>query len=328
MPFLERALDPEQMQPQLARLLAGGSPSARVRLRNVRLVRHKPGRRFLVEYELDVAAAGEAERRVALLGKSRARGLDTRTFRTTGALYEAGFDASAFDGVCVPRPVGVLPELSMWLQEKAPGEAAWKGLLGPDGPSLARRIAEAVHKLHRSGVATRRQHGMAEEMAILRDRLARVAQQRSAWARRLERLLAACERVAASVPEPDPTGVHRDFYPDQVLVDGQRITLLDLDLYSAGDPALDVGNFAAHLIEFSLRTSRDPAALSACEEALEERFLDLAGPGRRAAVRAYADLTLARHVFISTQFEDRIPFTGEILALCESRLDAAGTVGL
>jgi len=56
-------------------------------------------------------------------------------------------------------------------------------------------------------------------------------------------------RVAAEKPD-DPTAsvvLHRDFYDKQVLVGPDRLTLLDLDTITAGDPALDVGNFLAHV---------------------------------------------------------------------------------
>ena len=53
--------------------------------------------------------------------------------------------------------------------------------------------------------------------------LADVARDRPGWAGRLDRLLGACRRLGSSIPEPAPRGIHRDFYPDQVLVDGRRL---------------------------------------------------------------------------------------------------------
>jgi thiamine kinase-like enzyme len=112
---------------------------------------------------------------------------------------------------------------------------------------LVRRIAEAVHKIHRADVPAEHRHTMADELRILHKRLPEVARQEPAWERRIERLLAACDRLGESVPEPRACGVHRDFYADQVLVSGQRLVLLDFDLYCVGDPALDVGNFLGHV---------------------------------------------------------------------------------
>src|SRR5207247_10510748 len=70
---------------------------------------------------------------------------------------------------------------------------------------------------------------MADELEILRTHLSTVAPQGSRWAARIARLVDAADRLGAAIPEPTPRGIHRDFYADQVIVDGQRLFLLDLD---------------------------------------------------------------------------------------------------
>ncbi|MDQ3927841.1 MAG: hypothetical protein M3328_01710, partial [Chloroflexota bacterium] len=112
-------------------------------------------------------------------------------------------------------------------------------------------------------------------------------------------------------------GIHRDFYADQVIASGERLYLLDFDLYCEGDPALDTGNFLGHIKEQSIRTLGDPYALRDVEEAHEERFVELHGEGVRRAVRVYTALTLVRHVYLSTLFPERRRSTQTILELCE-----------
>jgi thiamine kinase-like enzyme len=41
--------------------------------------------------------------------------------------------------------------------------------------------------------------------------------------------------------------VHRDFQYNQVLLGSDRVTIIDFDSMSIADPALDVGEFLAHL---------------------------------------------------------------------------------
>jgi hypothetical protein len=53
---------------------------------------------------------------------------------------------------------------------------------------------------------------------------------------------------------------------------------------------------------------------------MEERFVQLAGKGVRPAVRAYGTLTLVRHIYLSTEFSERHPFTDKLIHLCEERL--------
>lgn len=323
MPLLRRALDPAEALEQLRATLEGREGmGGRVELRAIRVTRHKPGRRCLVEYDLTLARAGLADESLTLIGKARARGLDSRCFRLMEQLRAAGFDEGSRDGISVPEPVALVPDFQMWLQQKVPGAPSGEMLAGADGPRLSRRIAEAVVKLQRSGLVPGRTHTVEDELRTLRERLSVVAAERPAWRARLERLMTACLRLGASIPAARPVPAHRDFYPDQVLVHGERIYLLDFDLSASADPALDAGNFVAHLSEQSLRAEGDEWALADRERAMEERFAELTGGGSRAraAVRAYAALTLVRHVFISTRIPERRPFTETILEICERRL--------
>jgi len=313
MPLLGRALDPAEVERALSRL-AGWEGAA---VRAIRAVRYKPGRRCLIEYDIELPSS----ELVSLVAKARARGADHATFAVLLELRRQGFDERSADGISVPEPIAVIPELGLWLQRKIDGVSVTEGLAAAHGVALARRLAEAAHKLHGAAVPARREHTMADELRILHDCLHAVAAQRPDWAARLERLLAACARIAAATPLPRGCGIHRDFYPDQVLVDGDRLYLLDFDLYCRGDPALDIGNCIGHITEQALRTRRDPCAFTDQEAALEERFLELAGEQTRPAVRAYALLTLARHVYLSAQRVERQPFTAGLLELCEERLE-------
>ncbi len=304
MPFLADALDPARAEPALRRAL----PERDLRLREASLLRHKPGRRALVSYELDLEDGGTT----TVLGKARAKGLDERSYRVQKTLWR--------EGQPVPEPLGIVPEFYMWLQKKVAGVPAMEKLTGTGGRGLARKAAGLAHGLHESRVGPLRPpHGIDRELEILHQRLPLVVAVNPRWEKRIERVLRLCNRVGEGLRQPELRPVHRDFYPDQVLVDGDRLWLLDLDLYCLGDPALDIGNFAAHLTEYSLRTFGDPDALRDREEALEESF---AGEEVFPRVRAYAALTLARHVHISTLFPQRRPFTGELLGLSEERLES------
>ncbi len=325
MPFLPEALDPAAAGGCLTRRVAHlAGEKGRIRVLAARLVRHKKGRRCLIEYDLRVQRPGASSEDLTLLGKVRAKGTDRASVFLLQELRRSGFGEEAEDGISVPEAVGVVPEFRMWLQRKAPGVPATTLLAERGGVRLAGRIAEAIHKLHCAGIAPSRRHSMQDELRILRERIESVARANPRWSARLGRILAACARLAASVPDPVPCGIHRDFYPDQVLVDGDRLSIVDFDLFCMGDPALDAGNFAAHLTEQALRTLGGADALAYREQALEERFLQLAGGRYRVGVRAYAHLTLARHIWISTQIPERNTCTEPLLAMVEQRLGATG----
>lgn len=319
-PFLADALDCYQAQIQLRRVI----PDLR-RVNTAILVRHKPGRRALIEYQVDTATGT-----VTLLGKIRAKGTDWNSYHLQQALWEQGFAADSADGYSVPQPMGVIPGWQMWLQRKVPGAPATNLLPTSTGVSLARRIAALSYKLHRTPVLTNRIQTLQDELHILHERLPLVSQRFPQWQTRIEQVLADCDALASCflMNSASLTGIHRDFYGDQILVDCDRIWLVDLDLYCQGSPALDIGNFIAHMTEQSLRQLGDPAAMRTQEEALREAFI-AAWTEQTAAVPAdilrrevdlYTVLTLVRHIHISTRIRARQSCTESILALCETRL--------
>ncbi|HTL59982.1 MAG TPA: phosphotransferase [Candidatus Limnocylindrales bacterium] len=319
-PGLALALDPEAARRALKRRLPRLSGEGKLRLKAIRFVRHKPGRRSLVEYEVEVDRPGFPKHRVTLLGKARAHRSGNEGFRLQQALWQAGFQADSADGISVPEPIGVISDFHMWFQRKVSGLTAEELLPTAAETKLAGQIAKALHKLHRAAIPTDKGHHMEQELSILHDCLAQVGRLYPQWANRLERLSAACDRLGQSTPRPRVCGIHRDFYGAQVLVDNTRVWLIDFDLYCQGDPALDAGNFIGHIKEQALREKGNPDGLLDVEQAFEEQFIHLTGEQVRGAVRAYTDLTLARHIYLSTKLVERTHLTEQVLCLCEERI--------
>ncbi len=322
LPSLALALDPEVARHEFKRRLPRLSGDGRLRLKAIRVVRHKPGRRCVVEYDVELLRPGDGEtsESLTLIGKVRTRRSGNEGLRQQEAIWNAGFQATSADLVSSPEPVGVIAAFQMWFQRKVQGACSEALLAREAGVPLARRIAEAIHKVHRAGVPCGKRHDMADELRILRECFAKVALERPAWSSRLERLLKGCEALGTSFRPAGSCGIHRDFYASQVIVDEARLWLIDFDLYCQGDPGLDAGNFIGHITELALRQTGDPRGLAQVERALEDRFVELAGEVARPSVRAYADLTLARHIFLSTCFPERSRLTERLLELCEERL--------
>jgi len=324
MPFLARAINPIEVQQHFERYLPRlTGEKGQLRLCNIHVRRYKPERRCLIEYDLEVKRPNASSEAFTLLGKARARDMDKSTYHHLESLWNTSFRSDSKDGISVPEPIGVIPEFHMWLQRKVSGTVATRLLPESGGVALARRIAEAIHKLHQVDFPSHRRHTIEAELSILHERLSIVAQMKPQWANRLERILDACDRLGATQQEPRLRGIHRDFYPDQVIVDGTRLYLLDFDLYCEGDPGLDIGNFLGYLTEQSLRCSGDPNALADREQSMEDRFVELSGEATRPRVQAYKTLTLARQIYLSTQIPERRQFTEKILELCEQCLGTA-----
>lgn len=327
LPMLRRALEPGYMSRKLGEVVpsrgVSGVDAAAMELRSIHVRRHKPGRRCLVEYRL-ARASGDGEHALAILGKVRARGVDRRSHELQEVLHRDAFGAGAPDRIAVPEPLGLLPEVAMWLQRKVAGESVMAQLTGAEANGTATRIVEVALKLQREGPKPRRRHGIDDELRVLRHQLARVAEYQPAWRQRLRRILMASEHIGTLVPGDGYRPSHRDYYPDNLIADGGTLHLIDLDLYCAADPALDIANFIGHVVEFSLRTRGDPDALNPIERALESAFLARLGRSRRVALHVYTTLTLVRHIGISTRIPARRHLTRRLMALCERRLGVCG----
>ena len=118
-PFLPAALDPSVVQDRFRRLPELEARVPGLLVRSVRVLRHKPGRRCLIEYEL--AGPDPTAEPVFVLGKVRSRGADLRTYGLAQRLMECGFGPESADGVSVPEPLGVVRELGLWLQARVSG---------------------------------------------------------------------------------------------------------------------------------------------------------------------------------------------------------------
>ena len=318
MPWLADALDSARAAGEIARniTLRDGEPLQGVEVFTAKLIRHKSGRRCLIEYDVGITARGKTCRQT-LIGKSRSRGLDRRTFELARELYRSGFDDCSPDGISIPEPVGVVPRFEMWLSRKVDGVSGAEVISGPRGSWVATRIAAVASKIHRVMLPTVVHHTVERELEILGARLEDVQARHPQWASRLTALMCRCEEIGTAMGGRPVTGIHRDFYPDQLLFGPQRVHVVDFDLYSRGDPALDIGNVLAHLTEQALRTAGRSTALDEMRQALLAQYVEIAGASHLQAIRAYELFSLCRHVAISEALPARSHMTAEILGLCE-----------
>ncbi|WP_185020745.1 phosphotransferase [Histidinibacterium lentulum] len=289
-PGLSGALDPARMGPTL-----GATPA-------VTLLRHKPGRRALIRYDLPG--------RPPMLGKLRAKGPDRRTPRLHQALRAAGLDGRGPHHVGVPEPLGQIGAL--WLQEVVSGR--------PLGDILTtdalRSAGKALGILHAADAAADRSWTMDDELAVLRAAFAALPE--PSLRARAERLLGIAERLLGALPPAAATGIHRDFHPDQVLIDGRTAWLVDLDLFARGDPLLDLGNLRAHLTELSLRLHGRADGFRAGADAFLTGYEEFRGPVDRDRLAVLEWVSFIRHVAISQRMPDRSHATAAILSTGEA----------
>ncbi len=164
-------------------------------------------------------------------------------------------------------------------------------------------------------------HSVEDEIKILNERLPvfeRVLENPSPRAAQL------VDRVAnslRSLPNTDPVLCHRDFHDKQILIDGERGALIDLDLAAAGHPALDVGNIIAHCRLRHLKGASldwSPIVTHIADIARSERNLS------DSSLRAWTASTLMRLALIYSRRFRREGLIEALLDSTECALDGVG----
>ena len=298
-------------------------------LTEIHVLNHRPGRRCVISYRFEPGPGpgpgntGEPQR---YIGKVRAKGPNRRADKLARSLRDRGFTKQGRFGFTVAEPLGTIDALDMALQRFHAG-ASLTGLALRGGSEACDRFEEvgiALCELHRHGIPSDRRHTVGDEFAILEERLPRVAQALPGCDRRIQRILERARALAGRLTNRPSRPIHRDFHPDQVLAPGDDLVLLDLDLYTMGDPALDVGNFVAHLQELGLRERGDAGAFRDLGEAFVRAYLASSSETTLEDVLGWTHLSFIRHVEIAWRIEARRPTLPAILVRCEEEATALG----
>lgn len=281
--ILDRAeeLIPETVEPLgLARQAKVVEHLTGITAQKAEVLREKKGRRILLRY-------GDA------IGKQRIKGYDAHTPALHNRLRSAGFS----DGeVAVPAVLAEAPALNMWIQQRI--SAPLLTDLLPTTDHVLHAVGRSLARLHHSAVTSERRWTMVQEAAVMTTALNIAMHDRPNDASDIRYLMSTLQYALSDLePAPDVL-LHRDFYPDQVLVDDQQIWLLDLDLCAQGAAVIDIGNFLAHLDEWALRTG---------QPVNEAPFLH--GYATIAVlpegIELLRSVSLARHIHIAQRFPDR-----------------------
>ncbi|MBT8399295.1 MAG: aminoglycoside phosphotransferase family protein, partial [Rhodothermia bacterium] len=316
--LLSRALDADYVGGLLRSgrtLPTADVDSAAVTITSAEIVKHRSGKRFVVAY-------GREGDESDLIGKVRLKGVNRRSYRVMRDLHDLGFAAGAGRSFAVPQPFAILDELNMTLYRKVDAGCATDALLTDRGEDMAWRIGRGLASLHTVRALTDRHHTVPEEIAILTKCFNQFRNAHPDQADRASDILSRCRHLVSDTPY-SLTAIHRDFHPENVLVDGQQVYIIDFDLYSLGDPAIDAGNFIGHLVELGIRNYEDPDALDGLVRAFRAGYRDADGPADRRRIQSFATLTLARHIYLSTVRPGRSSTTETLMACCERRLRRA-----
>ena len=228
--------------------------------------------------------SGEIER-VELIGKTNAFKKIGKLHADSWALWE-----SSGRSFPMPAPVGYLSAPRLTLQERVPGVRLGSVVETAGFRDRVVETAEAIALLHRLRFpvnATRRARDEVKSLQRWGEVVARI---RSDLRSRITPFV---EDVASEISARTQVlcAIHADFHHTNVLVDGERIRVIDYDEMSYGDPAVDVGRFLASLRIPTLRAFGNIHELDAVREAFFETYLRQT-PGEASRIRLFEAASL------------------------------------
>ena len=292
----------------------------RVRSVQVRCLGYTPGARAALLYEIQAISRRTSLPEVRrVVGKLYARRDAAEIFARNWAVWR-----KSHHRVLMAPPLGFFAAPSVFLQEFATGgrlsELAGTG----EFAGAVRRTARAIAALHAMPLPLRfQQASRGSVRSVLRwaEVLCAIRPQEHARVIGLrDRLVAELEQRAI-VTGP----IHGDLHPANLLVDDDRLTLIDLDNVILGDRLFDVGRFLASLRTSSLRVYGDLDGLKAVGESFLEHYLRHSGEDeRRARLFEAAALLMSAGTGFRLQRDGWAETAFALVERCEAALALSG----
>ena len=270
------------------------------------IVRYKPGSRCTIVYRMQYGPGVPGPD--PLVVKTHQGDKGRTAWEAMRALWVRPV---ATDGVVtLAEPIAYLPEDRVLVQGPVPEESTLKDLArqaftdavaDEEAGSLdalremLTRTAAALAALHGSGAHYGRTATWEEELAEVREVIARLATSVPHIGTAADPLLSRLEILHSSAPADPPVSAHRSFRPAQVLLHQGRIGFIDFDGACRAEPALDLGRFRATLRDIGISAfvaSGSPLAGDPLEQHL--RLLDELCDDFLTAYQRHASVTAER----------------------------------
>jgi hypothetical protein len=340
LPALDTLTDPQRARALLEREIGAAPAHSGFRLAGCtpRVVRHKPGSRCTILYDLTYPPGADGPRLVAVKTYRGDKGRNA--WDGMRSLWASPLAAG--DVVSIAEPLAYVPELRVLMMGPVGEQATLKQLirsaLDTGTPGALAELDAAMDKtaaglaaLHTSGVGYGRPVTIADELAEIRRVLRLLAVAVPELADAAEPLLARIEELASNHPADAVGPAHGSFRPGQVLLAGDRIGFIDFDGICQAEPAMDVALFLSSVKGVGLVDARGGAGVASEQrlvqlERLCARFLDryqTLAPISRERVVLWETVELLTEV-VDTWTKVQPSKLRPAMLLLERQLDAPG----
>jgi hypothetical protein len=287
LPALRSMTDGEEAARLIERLLheSGRCPGIRVDACRPRVMRHKPGSRCTVAYDLELAPGAPTDWPRAVVAKTYWGGKGRVAWDGMRDLWRS--PVARAGTVALAEPLAFSPADRIMLQRSIPHRTTLKAMVREaagtgDSAALAsalRRSGRGLAGLHACGVRPPDVRSWADERREVGEVVDRLAALVPSLDGAVSGLLDGLDRRMAAVAAPPAAPSHGSFRPAQVVVGGDgTVGFIDFDSFCLAEPAADCALFCSSLRDTGLRALRELGGGGAADrarlDALAEEFLD------------------------------------------------------
>jgi hypothetical protein len=305
---MPRLTDPAESRALLEQGIRASSPEhadMRIEACTPEVLSYKPGSRCTLRYHLtyppELAGRGWPANVIAKTYRKDSKGRNA--YDGMLALWRSPLASG--DVVTLAEPLAYIPELKIMVQGPVAGAQSLEDMLkaaldANSQPAMEelydymRKTAIALAAFHQSGVRHGQTVALAERFAEIRSLIARLLVPAPELAGAVEPLLARLEALAAEHPADAAVPTHGTFNPEQVLIDGERIGIIDFDDFCLAEPALDVALFRAAIKDIGMNALDENMARNREIRLARLARLDMIGDTFLAEYEAHAPITRAR----------------------------------
>ncbi len=275
-PALWSALNAEIMNDDLSPMLTDVCSATSSRnVHRAKLLAYKPGKRGVIRYDLDQL---ECQKYFSVYGKLYPEPyLSERAYKVMKTLSDEVFCDDNELGV--PKPLGVIPNLSMLVFIPAEGRLlgdyiAKRSLDGDDVIHAMELAGKWLARLHTHQIPLEKEFKVENEVDNIRDWAELISSkypdERKAASHIAEYLVQKAAELDFSVHVP----IHKDFHYEHILIeDGLKV--FDFDEMRLGDPNFDLAHFCANFYLLAYRNQEHTAQFTD----LQNHFLDAYSSG-------------------------------------------------
>jgi len=271
-PALWSALNAEIMNENLLPVLDDvvcSDISSRV-VHRAKLLAYKPGKRGVIRYDLDQI---ECQKYFSVYGKLYPEPhLSERAYRVMKSLYNDVFSQSTELGM--PRPLGVIPHLSMLVFVPAEGSLlgdyiARRSLDGEEVIHAMELAGKWLAQLHTHQIPLEKEFKIENEVDNIRDWAELISKKYPDETKAANHIADYLIQKTTELDFSARVPIHKDFHYEHILMNS-GLKVFDFDEMRLGDPNFDLAHFCANFYLLAYRNQEHTAQFTD----LQSHFLD------------------------------------------------------